>query len=217
MKIWTQDMLPLEIVQDLGLIYATDKSTNKSRYMIFKCSCCSNTFRSEPSKVLSGAKSKCYMCVNPNLLDVTTGKKPCGTCKESKDSSEFYANKAKKDLLDSRCKVCADTYKTSWIEKNPDTVEKHISDRENARLLKRYGITTDEYNVIATKQNHCCKICGNTASQGRARSKFLSVDHCHTTGTVRGLLCQKCNTGIGLLGDTHSSLLKALEYLEPHK
>ena len=217
MKIWTQDMLPLEIVQDLGLIYATDKSTTKARYMVFKCSCCSNTFRTEPSKVSSGKKSKCSTCSKPNLLNVVLGKKVCTTCKKSKDAEEFYNSKRTEDLLDSRCKVCADNYKQQWTEANPEIVANQISVKENARLLKRYGITTAEYNTLSDQQGHCCKICGNSASQGRARSRFLSVDHCHTTGTIRGLLCQKCNTGIGLLGDTHTSLLKALEYLEPHK
>lgn len=217
MKIWKQDMLPLEIIEDLGLIYATDKSKNKARYMVFKCSCCPNTFKAEPSKIANGKKSKCTTCNKPNLLNTETGKKICTTCKESKDAVDFYNSKRTKDKLDYRCKKCADSYKESWAEDNPAIVAKNISEQENARLLKRYGITTNQYNELAFEQKHCCKICGNSAPQGRARSRFLSVDHCHTTGTIRGLLCQKCNTGIGLLGDTYTSLQKALQYLEPHK
>jgi len=214
MKTWTQDMLPLEIVEDLGLIYATDSSTSKARYMIFKCKSCTNTFRAEPSKVASGVKHSCKECSNTNLINKDTGLKVCPVCKESKTSENFYASKRTKDKLDTRCKECADAYKEQWVAKDP---LKNKSVSENARLLKRYGITLEEYNKLSEEQNHCCKICGKTASQGRARSKFLSVDHCHETGEVRGLLCQKCNTGIGLLGDNYKSLEKALQYLEPHK
>lgn len=61
------------------------------------------------------------------------------------------------------------------------------------------------------EQNGCCAICGDHQSN-QARS--MAVDHCHETGRVRGLLCMKCNTGIGKLGDSPELLRKAIAYLE---
>ena len=78
---------------------------------------------------------------------------------------------------------------------------------ENARLQNLYGITTDQKNQMLKDQGNSCAICGG-------RAKLLVVDHCHNTGKVRGLLCTKCNTAIGKLGDDPVTLRKALAYLE---
>src|SRR5262245_51094954 len=73
--------------------------------------------------------------------------------------------------------------------------------------LKRYGITPAEYDALLEKQGGLCAIC-------RKRSKQrLCVDHCHLTGTVRGLLCTSCNLGLGSLKDDQASLVAALAYL----
>ena len=76
--------------------------------------------------------------------------------------------------------------------------------------LKRYGITTDTYYQMLKSQNGVCKICSQACLTGRE----LCVDHCHTTGKVRGLLCGKCNSGLGSFNDNIQSLKMAIEYLE---
>ncbi|WP_344447709.1 endonuclease domain-containing protein [Kitasatospora nipponensis] len=57
-------------------------------------------------------------------------------------------------------------------------------------------------------QGSCCAVCGLLAGD-----RALQVDHCHTTGRVRGLLCRKCNSGIGMLGDSPEGVQRALSYL----
>jgi Autographiviridae endonuclease VII len=73
--------------------------------------------------------------------------------------------------------------------------------------LKRYGISAAEYDALLAKQGGVCAIC-------RKHSKRrLCVDHCHLTGTVRGLLCDRCNLGLGYLKEDQASLVAALAYL----
>lgn len=78
--------------------------------------------------------------------------------------------------------------------------------------LSQYGITPDDYAAFFSAQNGRCAICGtDTPSKRRV---FFDVDHCHTTGKVRGLLCEVCNRAIGLLKDSPEMLRRAADYLE---
>ena len=71
---------------------------------------------------------------------------------------------------------------------------KHVSKRRDQYLRSTYGISAEDFDAMLTEQNGCCAICGNK-DDGRR----LHVDHCHTTGKVRGLLCSPCNTKLGWL------------------
>lgn len=82
-----------------------------------------------------------------------------------------------------------------------------------SKLRQSFGITLKEYNKILEEQNGLCAICERKCVSG----KKLAVDHCHKTGKIRGLLCNACNLGIGKLGDSEESLLKALNYLRKSK
>lgn len=82
--------------------------------------------------------------------------------------------------------------------------------QRNDQLKRLYGITLDEYNKMLAHQGGCCAICMETASSR------LHVDHCHSTGKVRGLLCSKCNTGLGAYRDNTELLKAAVDYLEKH-
>ena len=74
-----------------------------------------------------------------------------------------------------------------------------------------YGITTDEYRAIHKYQGGACAIC----QRATGARKRLSVDHCHDTGLVRGLLCQKCNRDVlGHLRDDLDAFARAIDYLE---
>jgi len=84
---------------------------------------------------------------------------------------------------------------------------------EYSRNLKyriRYGISVEEFNELFKKQNGCCAICGKHQTEFENR---LSVDHCHKTKTVRGLLCHKCNRALGLFNDDPEIIAKAQEYV----
>lgn len=78
------------------------------------------------------------------------------------------------------------------------------------KLKRLYGITLEEYNILLEAQNSKCAICKINASEFK---KDLAVDHCHTTGAVRGLLCTKCNPGLGYFQDSTELLKAAIEYL----
>jgi hypothetical protein len=85
----------------------------------------------------------------------------------------------------------------------------------NNYYTKTYGVTSQEVQDLFVKQGGKCAICG---SEGFKMNKWqksgLVLDHCHTTGVVRGVLCNNCNRGLGLFQDNQESLAKAIIYLE---
>ncbi len=88
--------------------------------------------------------------------------------------------------------------------------KKAIYDKDNTSAkCKMYGISIDAYNRMLEEQGHVCAICKNVNKNGRV----LGIDHDHETGQVRGLLCNKCNFGIGHFNDSIALLSKASEYL----
>ncbi len=85
-------------------------------------------------------------------------------------------------------------------------------------LKKKFGLTIEEYNKLLKKQNGVCVICGKKEIvKWKGILKSLAVDHNHKTGKVRGLLCYKCNIGIGFFQEDILILKKAIEYLEELK
>lgn len=87
---------------------------------------------------------------------------------------------------------------------------------KRSRLLERYGITINDYESMLSEQNYVCAICEQPETRIDPRTGNiirLAVDHCHTTGIVRGLLCSRCNLGIGHFEDDIPRLLRIVEYL----
>ena len=82
-------------------------------------------------------------------------------------------------------------------------------------MFRKYGLTVDDYNKMYKEQNGKCAICKTDCLSERF-GKF-DVDHDHETGKIRGLLCNKCNTGLGLFKDNVEHLKSAIEYLGTHK
>jgi hypothetical protein len=83
------------------------------------------------------------------------------------------------------------------------------------RLLRyHYGITLEEYESMSARQDHACAICGSEASL--EQYGVLHVDHDHTTGAVRELLCSMCNTGLGVLRDSPRLAELCAAYLRKH-
>jgi len=80
---------------------------------------------------------------------------------------------------------------------------------QERHLRKRYGIDINIYNQMLEKQNGGCAICGGQTTNGRN----LYIDHDHKSGVIRGLLCNRCNSGIGLLNDDVEIIKRALLYL----
>jgi hypothetical protein len=77
-------------------------------------------------------------------------------------------------------------------------------------------MTVEQYEEILAKQNGCCAICESGQADVKGKKINFHVDHCHTTGKVRGLLCHSCNVTIGLMKDSPLLLRKAAMYLETH-
>jgi formate dehydrogenase maturation protein FdhE len=94
-----------------------------------------------------------------------------------------------------------------WFWRNYDKIS--LKNRKK-QLWRNYRITLEQYNQIFVDQNGLCAICGTSG-------KKLVVDHCHTSQQIRGLLCNNCNTGIGLLQDVPEILISAANYLKRFK
>lgn len=90
---------------------------------------------------------------------------------------------------------------------------------KKADLKRFYGVTLDWYKQTLEGQGFCCAICRKHESKNTQRNGKvlnLSVDHCHSTGRVRGLLCNNCNRAIGLLDHSVDVLDSAIDYLKKH-
>lgn len=102
-----------------------------------------------------------------------------------------------------------------WHNVTDNEREERKEKRRNSTLIRRYGISAIEYDVLVVKQGGVCALCkipDKTGAYG-----ILDVDHCHRTGKVRGLLCVSCNHALGVLGDSREGLLKALEYIDDYR
>lgn len=98
-------------------------------------------------------------------------------------------------------------YKKEYHKKRKD-IHKEICRKND--LKRKFGITIDDYKLMLEKQNYCCLICGTHRNEF---NKDFAVDHNHKTGNVRGLLCGKCNQGLGKFNDNIELLEKAINYL----
>lgn len=89
-------------------------------------------------------------------------------------------------------------------QSNPRYIARHRA----AYVKRKYGISMDDLNELLELQGHTCPICNSPVGVYNS-----CVDHCHTTGRVRGVLCRRCNTGLGLIGDTLERAEAAVRYL----
>ena len=143
--------------------------------------------------------------------------KVCSLCGLTKPLTDFYKETRVKDGRAKRCKLCHCKITEKYRKENPELYRKastkHWNGLDNkkkhANWLKRYGLTHEKYIEMLEQQNGCCKICTKECSSGMN----LSVDHCHKTGKVRGLLCKKCNSALGMLNDDALLFKAAISYL----
>ena len=137
----------------------------------------------------------------------------CGLTVESeKDLSLFQKDRSKPLGYRNQCKECRSIISNKWKSNNS---KKQGIKRANAHMERRYGITIEEYDIMFIRQDGKCDICGSSGfAKGKSR---MNIDHCHTTGKVRGLLCNNCNSGIGKLKESESIMLNAIEYIKKHK
>lgn len=109
-----------------------------------------------------------------------------------------------------------------WAAANPKRAaahtkayrERHPDRHLDQKLRSKYGISLAEYQALHEAQEGRCAICRRPETRTvRGRVQRLSVDHCHQTGRIRGLLCHTCNLTIGKFQDSVELLLAAAHYL----
>jgi hypothetical protein len=142
----------------------------------------------------------------------------CQKCKDLKLLNEFFVRNKERKLKSTYCKTCFQQINNEYKKNNPIT-KKEISKREyqknkrnylNSNYKRKYGISHDEYDEIVKKQEGVCYICNL-----KPKTK-LFIDHCHSTGKIRDLLCGNCNRLIGESKENIQVLLNAIKYLQKH-
>jgi hypothetical protein len=116
--------------------------------------------------------------------------------------------RAKRAAYEARPEVKAARNERQRLRKQRTYIPGSANYDRDATLRRKYGISEADFNAMATTQGNACAIC-RIPSEPIA----LHVDHDHDTGEVRGLLCGKCNRGLGLFRDNESILLQAVAYL----
>jgi hypothetical protein len=164
----------------------------------------------------------------PNSKFLSNGtSKVCSECLEQLPISSFGVQKNYPDGLNYRCKNClTDVRKLkstdpNVILKRRKAVAKYRAANPdsgvNRHLFNKFGISLEQYEELFERQGGVCALCKKPETIRRNKKgdggERLAVDHCHDTGVVRGLLCFKCNTAIGALGDTQESAKRAMNYL----
>lgn len=124
-------------------------------------------------------------------------------------AAEFQANKAKKYAV-----------RQQWIDANPDMVAAQALRRRLRSMQRRlqsdmqytYNVTAEQYQKIADAQGGVCAICKRP--NVTTRTKRLFVDHNHSTGRLRALLCHSCNAGLGYFKEDPALFARAIAYLK---
>ena len=150
----------------------------------------------------------------PENLNYADGYKMCPSCKLNKTFSEFTKSKHTKIGLASWCKKCTNAGSLArhhQLMKDPEYREKRRNKSLSDRYIYKYGITVEDKLDMLNKQNGKCEICDTEIEFSKSK-----VDHNHLTGAVRGILCNKCNSGLGYL-ENNNFLIKAKEYVERYE
>lgn len=136
------------------------------------------------------------------------GQKVCSGCGYTKPLTEFSPHRTSQGGVASRCRECGRDYYQTRVK----------ADRDRRRL-RYFGLSPEAFDALLKSQGGGCAICGRLELPPQ---QGWHIDHDHsccpqrvTCGNcVRGILCQPCNVGIGLLGDTEAAITRALDYLK---
>ncbi len=147
--------------------------------------------------------------------------KVCSKCGESWPLDHFRVfQRQGRPRRHSHCRACQNARLREYRRKHPEReaarsrrYRQRNPDKVRARNIAKRGATLEDYDVILARQGGVCAICKTPPPEG----KHLSVDHCHATGVVRGLLCGKCNSGLGMFADDPGRLIAAVTYLKETK
>lgn len=148
----------------------------------------------------------------------------CTKCKETKALDAFPKHKSCRDGIHTQCRLCVFKYNTAWRMAHKTDYARYAKNYREKYPEKVYpagrtgnwrkvglAFTFEEYEALLLKQDSKCAICKTPASEFKIQ---LCVDHDHETKLVRGLLCTRCNTGLGKFQDDAALLRAAQVYLE---
>lgn len=168
--------------------------------------------------------------------------KTCTLCGQAKPVAAFSRSSIASDGFHTWCKACKAARAREWYASNAEAIrtrerERHAIDPTANRAkslkayrkkcandpsgihrsrrnwkLRRYGLTVEDYEAMLAAQGGRCAICREAPDSRRRHD--LAVDHCHETELVRGLLCHRCNVGLGHFNDRPNLLRAAAEYLD---
>jgi len=176
----------MKLIKDLGK--KLDNNNKKRRFGIFLCPVCDSEVE---RRIDSGTKQATCGCVKHTDKFLQFEQWECLRCKKTKPLTDYYKRKDTKGYR-RVCKECV---------------------KEQA-LLRNFGVDYKWYTQKLEDQNDSCDICKQPLEH-KVNDKFC-VDHNHSTGEVRGLLCSNCNTAIGLLKENLENLDNAKEYLNKY-
>lgn len=116
---------------------------------------------------------------------------------------------------DNRCRACETARKRKWRTDNlerqrqydRERAKNHARSRRSAHLKRAYGISVEVQEEMFDQQEGACAVC-------REDLEVPCVDHCHRTGEIRGLLCDRCNRALGVVDDNVALLARLIAYLE---
>jgi hypothetical protein len=158
-----------------------------------------------------------HMQTAENVYVSPKGQRHCRPCKRVRDAYRVPSEarraagreRAKRHYRENKERHRAQMIK--WAADNPEAARRNYL----RYRLKAFGLTEAQYFAMVAEQDDRCKICGNHEERHDKRGVryLLSVDHCHATGKVRGLLCQECNKGLGAFDDDPARLRAAADYL----
>ena len=150
--------------------------------------------------------------------------KTCTGCRLEKPIEEFYLLRRSGDARQPACRDCTKVRVAQVRDQRRQNGKARAyslgveAPRVWARqLLERYGLTVAEYDAILAAQNGVCAICGEPPGEVISKTgtvRRLAVDHDHVSGANRGLLCARCNQGVGYFRDRADLLTAAISYLE---
>lgn len=159
------------------------------QYAIFLCDCGKYVARRTQSlSKTCGCLQRAILVRRNTKYPVIDGKRQCASCLLTFSIEQFNSHRKTSQQV---CRQCQ-----RW---------RHIKNK--------YGLSPDQYKSLAAGQNHCCGCCSKPADQCRLTNGVWDIDHCHSTGVIRGLLCKDCNAMLGFGQDDPLVLEAGARYL----
>ena len=138
----------------------------------------------------------------------------CRVCRVTKPTDAFH-RRGDGGKYYTRCRSCDRVVQSKrYHSLSPE--EKYTRNTSSGLRLKRYRLTLDSYHAMAERQDFLCAICHIEPIRKKRLGSVdgFAIDHCHSSGKVRGLLCERCNKGIGFLREDPHVARSAAVYLE---